>query len=72
MSKALTPVNPNDERADKSTAHGLTGWARNSHFPSYFGNFNPFLMLGVEARFSKRCPGKKHEFPLITAFMAIM
>ena len=75
MSKALTPVNQNGEREIDSIAGRLSTRARQVRFPSYFGNFGIFklfLMFRVEARVSKRPPGKKHEFPLITAFMAIV
>jgi hypothetical protein len=75
MSKALTPVNQNNDREIESIAERFTARAKNEHFPSYFGNFsifNPFLMLRAEPRQSKRRLGKEREFPLITAFMAIV
>jgi hypothetical protein len=75
MTKALTPVNQNNDREIDPIAERFTARERNTHFPSYFGNFgifNPFLMLCAEARLLKRPFGKKQQFPLITAFMAIV
>ena len=75
MTKALTPVNQNSEGELNPLAHGSIAGAPTVHFPSYFGNFGifkPFLMFRGEARRSKRCLVKNHQFPLITAFMAIV
>jgi hypothetical protein len=75
MSKALTLVNRNDERDVDPVAERLAVGSRKARFPSYFGNFgifNRLLMLRAAARLSKRRPGKEQEFPLITAFMAIV
>ncbi len=75
MSKALTPVNQNDERDIGPVAARLIPCTESVRFPSYFGNFGifkPLLMLRVVARLLKERLGKKNEFPLITAFMAIV
>ena len=75
MSKALTRINQSSEGELDPVAHRPGAGMRLLYFASYFGNFGifkPFLMFRVEARLSKRRPGKKHEFPLITAFMAIV
>ena len=75
MSKALTPVNQNDERDIGSVAERLIACRKDARFPSYFGNFgifNRLLMLRVAVRLLKGRLGKRNEFPLITAFMAIV
>jgi hypothetical protein len=75
MSKALTAVKQNHERDIRSVADRLIARAQSRHFPSYFGNFgflNRILMLCVEAHPAQRRSRKKREFPLITAFMAIV
>jgi hypothetical protein len=75
MSKALTPVNQNNAREIELIAERFIAGERDEHFPSYFGNFgifNPFLMLRAEPRQLKRRLGNKRQFPLITAFMAIV
>ena len=75
MSKALTPVNQNDERDIGPFAARLILCTESARFPSYFGNFGIFkrlLMLRVGAHLLKERLGKKNEFPLITAFMAIV
>ena len=75
MSKTLTPVNQNDERDIGPVAARLIPCTESARFPSYFGNFGIFkrlLMLRVGAHLLKERLGKKNEFPLITAFMAIV
>ena len=75
MSKALTPVNQNSEGGLDPVSHREIVGMRAADFPSYFGNFGifkPFLMFRGETRVSKHRLGKKNQFPLITAFMAIV
>jgi hypothetical protein len=75
MSKALTPLNQNNDRKLGLVPERSIACAWNARFASYFGNFgifNPFLMLWVEAHPSMRRSGRKREFPLITAFVAIV
>jgi hypothetical protein len=75
MTKALTPVNQNNDREIDPIAERFIARESDAHFPSYFGNFgisNPFLMLRAEPRQPKRRLGKEREFPLITAFVAIV
>ena len=75
MSKALTPVNQNDQPVSASVADRVIANAQSVGFPSYFGNFGSFnrlLILRASARLFGRSRGNKKEFPLITAFMAIV
>jgi hypothetical protein len=75
MSKALTPINQYSEGELDPVAQRSIGGTPIADFPSYFSNFGifkPFFVFRGEARLSKRSLGKKHEFPLITAFMAIV
>jgi hypothetical protein len=75
MTKALTPVNQNSEGELDPVSHRDIGGMPTADFPSYFGNFGIFklfLMFRGETRLSKGRLGKKHQFPLITAFMAIV
>ena len=75
MSKALTPLNQNDKGEIGCIAERFSARAQCADSPSYFGNFgifNPFLMVCAEARHSKAHLGQKREFPVLTAFMAIV
>jgi hypothetical protein len=75
MSKALTRRNRKFKGDVDPSAQRSFGRERNAHFPSYFGNFgifSRFLILSLGMAPKKRRPLEKHEFPLITAFMAIV
>jgi hypothetical protein len=75
MSKALTRRDRKFKGDVDPSAQRSFGRERNAHFPSYFGNFgifNRFLMLSQRMPPKKRRPLEKYEFPLITAFMAIV
>jgi hypothetical protein len=75
MSKALTPPNRKIKGEIDPDSQTSFDESLNDHFPSYFGNFgifNPFLMLRMQARLTKRRFRQGHSFPFITVFMAIV
>jgi hypothetical protein len=75
MSKALTSQRRKFKGDVDLTPHRISDWKLNGHFPSYFGNFGIFngpLSLRTLMWLVKRRLCRKHEFPLITAIMAIV
>jgi len=75
MSKPLTLLNREDKGDVDPGSRDFFAETPSARFPSYFGDFdifNLFLLLRAGAQLSQRRTGSKREFPLITAFMAIV
>ena len=75
MNNALTARNRKFKAEIDPDSEQLFDERLSRNFPSYFGNFGNFsrlLMIWMQVRVSKRGLHRKHWFPLITAFMAIV
>ena len=75
MSKPLTLRNREDKGDVDPGSREKSRDARNTVFPSYFGNFNnfsQFLALSLHEPFRKRRLGREHEITPAAAIMAIV
>jgi hypothetical protein len=75
MRKALTPRNRKFKGDLDPAPQQISDSKQSTCFPSYFGNFGIFtrlLTLQMLAPLTRRRFRQEHEFPVMTAFMAIV